>query len=205
MYTYITSFNPRNLKPENKTKKLYHCFESQSISILGIIDHKIVHNDNNGGGTVYKQVHSGLFITSPACRNYINAAVGGVGFMVNKIAANVLSGLINWNERIIIANFAGNPKTTIIEHHSPVDGNGESEENYNQLSLGIIQVPKHSVLIALRGFNAIWTKMWQNTVTMKTATQMENLLSTLFKSLTNSMLVHILKRNSQNSLLITLV
>ena len=51
----------------------------------------------------------------------------------------------------------------------------------------------------------IWTKMLQNAVTMKTATQTECLLSTLFKSLTYLLLVRILKRNSQNSILIPLV
>ena len=51
----------------------------------------------------------------------------------------------------------------------------------------------------------IWTKMLQNAVTMKTATQTECLLSTLFKSLTYLLLVRILKRNSQNSILILLV
>ena len=58
--------------------------------------------------------------------------------MVNKIEANVFSRLIKWNESIIIAIFIGNPKAIIIEQHSPVEGNGESEENFNQLSLAVI-------------------------------------------------------------------
>ena len=40
--------------------------------------------------------------------------------MINKRASNVLSEVIKWNERIIIATFEGNPKTTIIVHYSPV-------------------------------------------------------------------------------------
>lgn len=54
--------------------------------------------------------------------------------MVNKIEANVFSRLIKWNESIIIAIFIGNPKTIIIEQHSPVEGNGESEENLSLIN-----------------------------------------------------------------------
>ena len=45
MYTYIVTFNARTLRTENKRKELFHCFDSQSIKIIGVIDHKIVHNE----------------------------------------------------------------------------------------------------------------------------------------------------------------
>ena len=47
MNTYIATFNARTLRTENKRKELFHCFDSQSITILGVIDHKIVHNESD--------------------------------------------------------------------------------------------------------------------------------------------------------------
>ena len=47
MYTYIATFNARTLRTENKRKELFHCFDSQSITILVVIDHKIVHNESD--------------------------------------------------------------------------------------------------------------------------------------------------------------
>ena len=74
--------------------------------------------------------------------------------MINKKASNVLSEVIKWNERIIIATFEGNPKTTITFHYLPVEGDDEAEQHYNQLSSAVKQVPKHNILIVLGDFNA---------------------------------------------------
>ena len=144
MYTYIATFNARTLRTENKRKGLFHCFDSQSITILGVIDHKIVHNESDED-IVYNQVNSSLFITYSAWRNDVNAAVGGVGIMINKRASNVLSEVIKWNERIIIATFEGNPKTTIFVHYSPVEGDDEAEQHYDKLSSAVKQVSKHNI------------------------------------------------------------
>ena len=65
MYRYIATFNARTLRTENKRKKLFHCCDSQSITILGVIDHKIVHSESDDD-IVYNQVNSSLFITSYA-------------------------------------------------------------------------------------------------------------------------------------------
>ena len=153
MYTYIATFNARTLRKEKKRKELFHCFDSQSVTILGVMDHKIVHNESDDD-IVYNQVNSSLFITCSAWWNDVNAAVGGVGIMINKRASNVLSEVIKWNERIIIATFEGNPKTTIIVHYSPVEGDDKAEQHYYQLSSAVKQVPKHSILIVLGDFNA---------------------------------------------------
>ena len=112
-----------------------------------------MHNESDDD-IVYKQVNSSLFITSSAWRKDANGAVGGVGIIINKRASNVLSEVIKWNERIIIATFEGNPKTTIIVHYSPVEGDDEAEQHYNQLSSAVKQVPKHDILIVLEDFNA---------------------------------------------------
>ena len=74
--------------------------------------------------------------------------------MINKRVSNVLSEVIKWNERIIIATFEGNPKTTIIVHYSPVEGDNEAEQHYNQLSSAVKQVLEQNILIVLGDFNA---------------------------------------------------
>ena len=111
-----------------------------------------MHNESDDD-IVYNQVNSSLFISSSAWRNDVNASVGGVGIMINKRASNVLSEVIKWNERIIIATFEGNPQTTIIVHYSPVEADDKAEQYYNQLSSAVKQVPKH-ILIVLGDFNA---------------------------------------------------
>ena len=113
VYTYIATFNVRTLRSENKKKELLHCFESQGISIMGIIDHKIVHQSNSED-FVYNEFEKSMFITSSDWRNHANAAVGGVGMVISKKLESVLSEVVKWNSRIMIATFDGNPYSLYI-------------------------------------------------------------------------------------------
>ena len=204
MYTYITTFNARTSRTENKRKELFHCFDSQSITILGVIDHKIVHNERSDDDIVYNQVNSSLFITSSAWRNDVNAAVGGVGIMINKRVSSVLSEVIQWNESIITATFEGNPKTTIIVHYSPVEGDDEAEQ-HNQLSSAVKQVPKHNILIVLGDFNAHLEKNLAKHSYHETGNANGKLVNNFSKNLTYLLLMHIFKRNLRSSGLIYLI
>ena len=56
MYIYIATFNERTLRTENRRKELFHSFDSQSITILGVIDYKTVHNESDDD-IVYNQVN----------------------------------------------------------------------------------------------------------------------------------------------------
>lgn len=152
-YNYVATFNARTLRLENKRKELVNCFKEQSIAILGIVDHKIVHKEDDDD-IVYDTVEDGIFITSSAWRNSRNAASGGVGLVVNKIAAGTLAEVIKWNRRIIVANFSGNPSLTIIVHYSPVEGDEEAEDHYGHLSAAVKEVPKHNMLVVMGDFNA---------------------------------------------------
>ena len=204
MYTYITTFNARTSRTENKRKELFHCFDSQSITILGVIDHKIVHNERSDDDIVYNQVNSSLFITSSAWRNDVNAAVGGVGIMINKRVSSVLSEVIQWNESIITATFEGNPKTTIIVHYSPGEGDDEAEQ-HNQLSSAVKQVPKHNILIVLGDFNAHLEKNLAKHSYHETGNANGKLVNNFSKNLTYLLLMHIFKRNLRSSGLIYLI
>ena len=95
-----------------------------------------------------------MLITSSAWRLNNNAASGGVGFIISKEAAGNLTGVRKWNERIIVANFSGNPALTAIVNYSPVEGNANGADHYNQLSDAVKEVPKHNMLIVVGDFNA---------------------------------------------------
>ena len=102
----------------------------------------------------------------------IGTASGGMGLMINKTPEKILAEFKHWNNRIIVANFCGNPTTTIIVDYSPVEGSKEREEHYNQLATAVKEVPKHNMLSDW-GFKR---PFWQATrkILVILATTMEN-------------------------------
>ena len=72
--------NVRRLKNESKQLELTTNMRNQGTDILGLVDHKITHEDN----VKIQQVYQHVIITSSARRNNANAAVGGVGIVVSK-------------------------------------------------------------------------------------------------------------------------
>ena len=119
-YSNIATLNTRTIRVKSKQEELAHKCREHSISIIGIVDHKIVHEEDE---IMYKEVEDRLLITSSAWRLDNNAASGGLGLMISKATADNLSEVRKWNERIIIANFSGNPALTVIVNYSPVEGN----------------------------------------------------------------------------------
>ena len=57
-------------------------------------------------------------------------------------------------ERILVAEFSGNPKTTIIANYAPTEGSEGSQEHYGTLANTINAVPKHNLTLVLGDFNA---------------------------------------------------
>ena len=122
----------------------------QKLNIVGLVDHKLVHDE-----PVETTEHENcVLITSSAWRNRAGAAVGGIGFAINKDTASALADTKRINERILVANFSGNPATTIIVHYSPTEGSADAEDHYNQLADAIRTIPKHNVLFVIGDFNA---------------------------------------------------
>ena len=58
-----------------------------NINILGIVDHKINHEDK----TRYENIGNLTLITSLAYRNSNNTSIGGIGIMVERSSENVIS------------------------------------------------------------------------------------------------------------------
>ena len=98
-----------------------------------------------------------LLVTSSAWRNTAQAALGGVGLLMNKAAENCLSDVIKISNRIVKATFSGNPETTIIVAYSPTnDKKNEAEVStfYSSLRQAIDSTPTHNFLAILGDFNA---------------------------------------------------
>ena len=64
-YNLEATFNARTLKSECKREELQISFKGQSIAILGIVDHKIVHKESDDD-IVYDEMDDSILITSPA-------------------------------------------------------------------------------------------------------------------------------------------
>ena len=74
--------------------------------------------------------------------------------MIDKSIESALSAVKPVSKRILIAEFNGNPGTTIIVHYAPVEGSEESDEHYDTLCSVTQEVPKHHLLLVLGDYNA---------------------------------------------------
>ena len=149
-YTNVAMMNVRTIRLESKIQEHANNCRNQQINILGVVDHKIVHEDP----VVYEQIGGNTLITTSAWRNSNNAAVGGVGLMLDRCAESALSEIQSWNERILIAHFNANPAVTVIVHYSPVEGSDDAEEHYSNLTAATHEIPKHNLLMVIGDFNA---------------------------------------------------
>ena len=84
--TKISSFNIRTAKDDWRIHELVSNMEKQHISILGLQEHRRVHDEE----LLYKHVDNHLLVSSSAWRNSAQAATGGVGIIMNKSAERVL-------------------------------------------------------------------------------------------------------------------
>ena len=127
--------------------------EASGVHILGIQEHRIIHSSE----IEYQNLGNSTLITASAWRNDIDKAVGGVGLVLdNTTALKSLTSVYKHNRRIVVANFAGNPATTVIATYSPTEGASilDKENYYDELSAAISQIPAHNVLLIVGDLNA---------------------------------------------------
>ena len=146
----VATQNVRTLRQQNKKDELFHLFTKTGLTMLGIVDHKIVHEEE----IVHSKHDNNTLITTSAWRNDCNAAQGGVGIMINKTAADLLAEVVPVNKRTLIVHFNGNPKMSIIVTYAPIEGSNDSEEHYQMLTNVINSLPKHNFIVILGDFNA---------------------------------------------------
>ena len=148
----ISSLNTRTLSQKSKREELVHKIKDSQIDILGIQKHRIVHEEPFR----YEESQGTLLITHSAWRNEIGASNGGVGFIINTKANKSFLNVKAFGNRILVANFSGNPATTVINAYSPTNAEQENvvDQFYDDMRSAISTVPLHNVLIVLGDLNA---------------------------------------------------
>ena len=149
----VGTLNTRTLSEEFRRKELANIFNKVKLTILTISDHKIVHGKDDDKIKYWKLENCTLF-TSSAWGITQEAAVGGVGILIDKQAEKSLAEVKSENERILIATFNGSPNTTVIANYAPTEGSEDSEAHYDKLSEVTNSIPKHNFLIECGDFNA---------------------------------------------------
>ena len=145
----MATMNVRSIHLQNQREEQARNFQDKGTCILGIVDHKIVHEDL----VTFQQFDEATMIMSSAWRNTSNDAVGSVGLMLSKQATQALSEVVAHNEHIITAHFSGSPAISLIVHYSPTEKSDTVEEHYNNFVTAISAVPTRNVLLVLGDCN----------------------------------------------------
>ena len=90
-------------------------------------------------------------------RNQVQASQSGVGLLLGPTARKALLKIKRTNHSIIVVEFDGHLKTTVIVMYSPTNCASEEpvEELYETLRNTISEVPAHNFLIVMGDFNAM--------------------------------------------------
>ena len=104
----------------------------------------------------YEKVLGNTLITTSAIRSTAGAAIGGVGMLLNSRAYDSLACVRSHTDRILIANFQGNPATTVITTYCPTNVTDEDiiEDHFDNLRRAVGSVPAHNVLLVIGDLNA---------------------------------------------------
>lgn len=149
----IATFNIRTGKDGSRILELIHHMEAHDISVIGLQEHRRVHEEE----VKFERIDGHLLVTSSAWRNSAQAAVGGVGLLINKKVEKALCDVTSVTSRILKATFAGNPVATLVVVYSPTNmrqNHDETELFYESIRNTIDQTPKHNFLALLGDWNA---------------------------------------------------
>ena len=148
-----STMNVRTVRLEDRKEELQQCFSKQRIDILGLQEHRIVHEDTP---VRYEEMLGNTLITTSAWRNSAGAAQGGVGILISSRVAKCLAGVKSISPRVLRVNFTGNPACTIIVGYAPTSNASEEECDafYGSLQQEIESVPAHNALIITADMNA---------------------------------------------------
>ena len=86
--------------------------KESNIDILGIQDHRITHEEPFR----YEEKQGTVLITNSGWENAHGASNGGVGIIINSMTKKSFLNIKAFGRRLIVANFSGNPATTVYTH-----------------------------------------------------------------------------------------
>ena len=147
------TFNVRTIREDYKRLELATQFIRNGLEVLGIQEHRIVHEEPI---RIEKFKGGVSLITVSAWRNGAGAATGGVGFMLTSKAHRAISLIKPYGSRVLNISFNGNPRLTVITVYSPTEAASteEAEDFHNTLRQAIADVPAHHLLLVLGDMNA---------------------------------------------------
>ena len=142
----ISTFNVQTLNRTTKLNELVYNAQKFNVSIIAIQKHRLIHEEPLKHHSL---CDNWLLITSSATQNTTNAAMGGVGILLDPRANLAVESIETISERTMIATFNGNTKCTVISTYSPTNVTSEDtiQEYYSELTTPIHQVPKHNALL----------------------------------------------------------
>ena len=148
----IGTLNVETLRDECKAAELEQRSIKVGIDILGIQEHRIIHDDP----VEFRKIGTSYLVTSSGWRNDRQASQGGVGLLLSRKAKKALLDVKCISNRILVAEFDGNPKTTVVVIYSPHNSSdpSEVEQFYKDLRNTLQDVPAHNFLAVVGDFNA---------------------------------------------------
>ena len=149
-FSYIGTLNVRTARERYKQLEMASLFLESGVSILGVQEHRIVHNE----AVRIERYNGSRFITVSAWRNSGGASQGGVGVMVTEKAYGAISLIRPYGSRILTVSFDGNPRLTVINVYSPIEGDEEAVEFHENLRAAVAEVPEHHLLLVIGDMNA---------------------------------------------------
>ena len=142
----MATFNACAIKADSKTRELDDCASSCNIGILGVQEHRIIHQLP----LEVLWIEDRYLVTSPAWRNEAQASVG-VGLLLCSKAKDALCDVKSYFLRVLRAIFCSNPATTVIVAYIFSDKCHENvvEDFYDTLRAAIYDTPAHNFLCVL--------------------------------------------------------
>ena len=74
--------------------------------------------------------------------------------MVTEKAYGAISLIRPYGSRILTVSFDGNPRLTVINVYSPIEGDEEAVEFHENLRAAVAEVPEHHLLLVIGDMNA---------------------------------------------------
>ncbi|KAL5261774.1 hypothetical protein ACHWQZ_G007466 [Mnemiopsis leidyi] len=151
--TLVGTYNIRTAREGYKRTELVSQFCLSGIEILGIQEHRIVHQEPI---RVEKFKEGVSLVTVSAWRNGTMAATGGVGFLLSSKAYSAISLIKPYGSRVLTMSFDGYPRLTAITVYSPTEAAPaeEAEDFHNTLRQAMNDVPAHHLLMTFGDMNA---------------------------------------------------
>ena len=145
----FSTFNARSLLFTSRKQELLSCFTKYKIDVLSLQEHRIFQQD---GTFQHSKIGKNRLVTSPAWKNTQGSTVGGIG--ISLFSRDNLLSFSKVLNRIIVAEFNSNPKTTFISCPTNVSYEAEVDDFYSSLSRAVHTIPAHNFLIFSGDFNA---------------------------------------------------